>query len=175
METMPKNYPVGGDGKIILTKKVESLVDSVFKGMYDSRSVKAILEELDVPSYIFYRIIQEYPDIYSRYEMAQAARSEGLADEIIEIADTEPDPGKARNRIEARKWYASKMKPQKFGDRIDVNVNQTIDISSALSAARSRANMALSDRRNLLGDKKPEIPESTQVIDITDESDDPFS
>ena len=60
-------------------------------------------------------------------------------DEIIDIADTEIDPQRARNRIDARRWYASKMKPDKFGDRIDLNINAVVDVSSALLEARQRA------------------------------------
>ena len=33
------------------------------------------------------------------------------------IADTEDDAGKARVRIDARKWLAGKMKPKVYGDK----------------------------------------------------------
>lgn len=62
-------------------------------------------------------------ELVQQYDVAREMQAEAIADEVIEIADTEPDPQKARNRMDARRWYAGKMKPKKFGDR------QTIDLS----------------------------------------------
>jgi hypothetical protein len=55
---------------------------------------------------------------------AKYARSRELgllhrADEIVEIADSEPDPNKARVRVDARKWELSKLMPRIYGDKID--------------------------------------------------------
>jgi hypothetical protein len=38
-----------------------------------------------------------------------------LMDEILHIADTDPDPKRARIRIEARKWRVEKLAPKKYG------------------------------------------------------------
>jgi hypothetical protein len=46
-----------------------------------------------------------------------------VADEIIYIADTEPDPNKARVRIDARKWWASKVNKKDYGDRVSAEVS----------------------------------------------------
>jgi len=51
------------------------------------------------------------------YAQACQARSHAYADEIVDIADTEADPVKARNRISARQWFAAKHEPKKYGDR----------------------------------------------------------
>ena len=45
-----------------------------------------------------------------------------MADEIIQIADAEPDASKARNRIQARQWAASKLKPGQYGDTASLKV-----------------------------------------------------
>lgn len=46
-------------------------------------------------------------------------QAEAIADEAIDIADTcEPmDAQKARLQVDTRKWFASKMFPEKFADR----------------------------------------------------------
>ena len=46
-----------------------------------------------------------------------------LADEIVEIADTEPDPNRARVCIDARKWWASKVNKKDYGDRVSAEVS----------------------------------------------------
>lgn len=38
--------------------------------------------------------------------------------ELLGIADTEPDPQRARVQIDTRKWIMSKLMPKKFGDKI---------------------------------------------------------
>lgn len=54
------------------------------------------------------------------YAEAQRDKAHALVDEIISIADTDDDPKRARNRIDARKWVAGKYFAQVYGDRIAV-------------------------------------------------------
>jgi len=65
-------------------------------------------------------------------------RADILADEALTIADTENDAAKARNQIQVRQWLASKLHAKRYGDRIDLNVTQTIDIGTTLAEARAR-------------------------------------
>ena len=66
---------------------------------------------------------QEFAQLYARARRRQADRE---AAEIILIADTEPDPNRAKVRIDARKWHASKLDAPKYGDRIQ-NVHTGAD------------------------------------------------
>lgn len=61
----------------------------------------------------------------AQYARARDEQADHYADEITEIADTEEDPQKARVRIDARKWVASKLKPKKYGDKLDLDANVT--------------------------------------------------
>lgn len=54
---------------------------------------------------------------------AREEQAEHLAEEIVTIADTCTDPHKARLQIDARKWYASKLAPKKYGDKLDLNAH----------------------------------------------------
>lgn len=56
----------------------------------------------------------------AQYVRAREEQADYYADEIIEIADTEKDPNKARVRVDARKWVASKLKSKRYGDKVDV-------------------------------------------------------
>ena len=59
----------------------------------------------------------------AQYAYARDMLTEFYAEEIVEIADNEPDPTKARVMVDARKWIVSKLLPKKYGDRpADVNV-----------------------------------------------------
>lgn len=79
-----------------------------------------------------------HPEFSEQYARARADQADTLADEIQAIAD-EPMLGKKvttkangdvetvegdmiehrRLRVDARKWIAAKLKPKKYGDKID--------------------------------------------------------
>lgn len=65
-----------------------------------------------------YKWLGQYDAFRDSYARAREVQADVLADEIIEIADTEPDPNRARVMIDARKWLASKLRPKKYGDRV---------------------------------------------------------
>ena len=54
----------------------------------------------------------------NQYACAREAQADYIAEQTIDIADTETDPQVARVRIDARKWFASKVAPKKYGDKI---------------------------------------------------------
>ena len=60
-------------------------------------------------------------NLLDQYASARARQADYFADEIIDIADNEPDPQVARVRMDARKWHASKTAPKKYGDRIELD------------------------------------------------------
>jgi hypothetical protein len=80
-----------------------------------------------------YRWIASIPEFRELYTCAREDQAETLADQIQDIADEEPvmiaEEGKParvdngwvtwqRNRVDARKWIASKLKAKKYGDKV---------------------------------------------------------
>lgn len=120
---------------------------------------KALIKH-GVTQYAFYKYLRTCPSASQDYACAREARSEFFADEIIEIADTEVDAQKARNQIDARKWYTSKMAPQKYGERVDINLNSPIGIREALEEARAR----------VLHGRFAQSALPAQVVDITQQT-----
>ena len=59
------------------------------------------------------------------YARARVERADLLAEEILEIADTpctnQVEVAQQRNRLDTRKWLASKLAPKKYGDRLQVD------------------------------------------------------
>ncbi len=132
-------------------------IEKVLHSVYDLKSVRKSLIEHGVTPQDFYRYLHENPSQMEAYMLAQGAMAEDLAEEIVEIADNSSDPQKARNQIDARKWFASKIKPSKFGDRLELTLNQVVDLKSALNDALLRAG------------KEPimiDVP-TVQAIDVT--------
>lgn len=69
---------------------------------------------------------------------ARRMAAELRVDEMDDIAATEPDVNRARLRVDVIKWRASKEAAHVYGDRLELNVNQTVDIGAALAEARAR-------------------------------------
>lgn len=83
-----------------------------------------------------HRWLNEREDFRQLYARAREEQQEIFAAQVIEIADTEKDTAKARNMMDARKWYASRVAPKKWGDKleIDAKVETTTGPSEALTA-----------------------------------------
>ena len=121
-------------------KKVSKEVfEDIIKGISEGKTLRSLFSELSVHPMDLATYLSEVPDAQEKYDKARVINTETLAEDVISIADTEIDPARARNMIEARKWYASKLHPSKYGERIDINITKTVDIGSALIEARSRA------------------------------------
>ena len=89
----------------------------------------------------FFEWVAKDPAIKAKYEFAIQLRADGLADDILQIADdglndtyrdedgntrTDQDViARSKLRVDARKWLASKMAPKKYGDKLDITANVT--------------------------------------------------
>jgi hypothetical protein len=85
----------------------------------DGRTITSICSDSDMPSLdTVYSWLQRFPSFSEAYARAREAQQDTFAGQIIDIADTDDDPQRARNRIDARKWHAAKTAPRKYGDRV---------------------------------------------------------
>ena len=101
--------------------KQQAQFDTVCERIADGMSLRAICDGNDVPTAECIRLwlkADEDGDLVAQYARAREEQADHYADEIIDIADNEPDPQKARNRVDARKWVASKLKPKRYGERL---------------------------------------------------------
>lgn len=103
----------------------------------EGKSLRTICKAEDMPNADTVRLwLIEDATFAAHYTRAREEQADFYADEIIEISDTEEDANKARVRIDARKWVAGKLRPKKYGDRIDLtsadgsmSPKPTIDVS----------------------------------------------
>jgi hypothetical protein len=91
--------------------------------------------------------IQRHTEFSHQYARAKEEAADALAEEILDIADdgandwietNDPDnPGykangehiqRSRLRVDTRKWYASKLKPKKYGEKIDVDHSGSLSL-----------------------------------------------
>jgi hypothetical protein len=63
---------------------------------------------------------------------ARKLKAEKLAEEVIEISDgvdgsSNSEVSKARLQVDTRRWVASKLDPEMYGDKADTKINITIN------------------------------------------------
>jgi hypothetical protein len=76
-----------------------------------------------------YQWLERHTEFAEKYARARERQADRRADEVVVIADTEEDPQKARNRMDARKWHSSKLAPKKYGDRMHQEHSGSLTIS----------------------------------------------
>jgi len=82
---------------------------------------------------------QSDPLLRSQVAEAQQEGIHHTVDRLVNIQEEFDDPQVMRVVSDNIKWRASKLMPKVYGDRIDLNVTQTLDIKTALDEAKSRA------------------------------------
>lgn len=101
------------------SKYTKALAARICAHIADGRSLRSICREDDMPGMsTVFEWLADKPEFAEQYAHARDAQADALADEIVDIADTEEDAAKARVRVDARKWVASKLKPKRYGDRV---------------------------------------------------------
>ena len=90
--------------------------------LVNGSSLRTICSAPDMPAIsTVMKWLNDYPDFSEQYARARELQQDTYADEIIHIADNEPDTMKARVRIDARKWHASKLHYRKYGDKLELD------------------------------------------------------
>ena len=83
----------------------------------------------------FFRWLRKYPDFEKQYARAKQEAADAFAEDMLDIADDKrhdtviDENGNARAdsewinrsrlRVDTRKWLASKLKPKKYGEKIE--------------------------------------------------------
>ena len=111
------------------SKYSEKLADKMLEEIASGRSVIGMCREEDwTPNAdTWYRWLYRIEGLSDRYARAKAHQSEREADIILDIADnaTNQDYQVARLRVDARKWIASKLLPNKYGERTQIDHSST--------------------------------------------------
>jgi hypothetical protein len=120
------------------TKYSEEVANMICKNIAMGKSIKKISDEnptLFCMASVF-NWMTTYPDFLENYTRAKDEQAEFFAEQIIDIADdgindtyideatgqrrTDAEViARSRLRVETRKWAISKLKPKKYGDRVE--------------------------------------------------------
>ena len=119
---------------VVTPAAIEQVLTLVIEGQLLRQAAKL----LNLPESSLYRALHADPTLWANYKRARELGANAMAEQAVDIADNDVDAKRARNRIMVRQWLAGKLDPKTYGDRLDLNVTQTVDIAGALTEARSR-------------------------------------
>lgn len=119
----------------------EDTADKICEGLTSGRSLRSICADDEMPACsTVMRWLARNDEFRKQYAYAREVQADALADEILDIADDGSNDwmekhdsegasvgwqfnGEAARRsqirIDARKWLAGKMRPKKYGDKIE--------------------------------------------------------
>lgn len=97
------------------------IADQILERIANGESLRNIVRDEGFPSRpSIYGWLATNDAFANQYARACEDRADSYADEIAAIADDETIPADSRRiRIDARKWVACKLKPRKYGDKLD--------------------------------------------------------
>lgn len=128
------------------TTYTQALADRICEEIANGSSVRTVAksESMPAPSSIF-KWLREHKEFSEQYARACEERSEAMSEDILDIADDGTNDWmevnrrghqgwetngealqRSRLRVDTRKWLMSKMKPKKYGDRLDLNSESTV-------------------------------------------------
>lgn len=95
----------------------QAIFDRICALVADGKSVREACSLKGMPAReTFNKWRKRTPELQAQYDQAYKDYEDSCLQDIVYIADTEPDPAKARNRIDARKWELKIRNRKKFGD-----------------------------------------------------------
>ncbi len=116
----------------------QEVADTICERIAEGQSLRSILKNEGMPaSSTVFKWLIDYPDFSEQYTRAREAQADALFDEILSIADDgsndsytdeEGNPrtdhdviARSRLRVDARKWMAGKLRPKKYGDKLELS------------------------------------------------------
>jgi hypothetical protein len=120
------------------TKYSEQLADRICSQLASGMSARSVCAADDMPSMqTFWRWLRENQVFRERYAHAKDESADALVEQMLDIADDASgdfiDDGegnikfnhehvqRSRLRVDTRRWIAAKLRPKRYGDRVDMN------------------------------------------------------
>lgn len=130
---------------------IEEALVQIAMGATVKQACEHVLRGDEAP--VFYKLVLKDPIIKEMYDEARMIQAEKMAiDDVIEISDDSGNDetwdgkgnsaavNRSRLKVDSRKWIAGRLHWQRFGDKIqqEVNANVVVDHAARLEAARKR-------------------------------------
>lgn len=108
---------------------VKEVADDICQLIAQGESLRKICERPGMPSLsMVFRWLNEQAEFRDQYARARENQADFLLEEMLEISDlaTPEDVSVAKLRVDARKWYITKVAPKKYGDKVTQEISGTV-------------------------------------------------
>lgn len=111
----------------------QDLFDKLCERIAEGQSLRKACKSSDMPgtSSVF-RWLADDEKLREQYARARDAQADNLFEDCLDIADdaSPEEVAKARLRIDTRKWMAGKLRPKRYGDKLELDgqVGVTINL-----------------------------------------------
>lgn len=126
------------------------LADKICAQLADGDSMRTVCKPDDMPNKTtVFRWIRTNEEFRTQYARAKEESADSLTDEMLDIADNGENDWmlkhdkdgheawvangeamqRSRLRIDTRKWLASKLKPKKYGDKIQQEISGKLELT----------------------------------------------
>ncbi len=155
--------PTAVDPVLTTAQKCEAVgIEAICERIADCKTLQVIAEEIGISKGSLIVWLASKPDQYARAREAQAEKHAedmlAIADEVHVEAKYDGDDVKlvldatavARNRlrVDTRKWLAAKMAPKKYGERLNLDADVTVNELSPDERAKRIALLAAKLQKN---------------------------
>ncbi|AOE41937.1 ubiquitin carboxyl-hydrolase [Pantoea agglomerans] len=94
----------------------------------DGESLRKVCERPGMPAKAtVFRWLAQHEEFRDQYAKATETRTDAIFEEMFDIADSVAEEaaavGKARLRIDTRKWALARMNPKKYGDKVSQEID----------------------------------------------------
>lgn len=139
------------------TKYTQSLADKICQELAQGKSMRTVCNPDSMPSMqTVFSWLRTKQDFLEQYTRAKEESADALIEEMLDIADDGSNDlmtivkgnssyeienkevtNRSRLRVDTRKWIASKLKPKKYGDKLDMTTNGK-DLPAPIYAGKSK-------------------------------------
>lgn len=106
-----------------MVKFSEDITLQICERVAEGESIRAICKDRAMPAMsTVFKWLANDETFAEQYARAKEEQADRLFEQVLEIADgAKPDTvSVARLQIDARKWMAGKLRPKKYGDRLEL-------------------------------------------------------
>ncbi|ABC89900.1 putative terminase small subunit protein [Rhizobium etli CFN 42] len=144
------------------TKFSQALAEKICDRIADRESLRSICRDEDMPSkstVLSWLADEEKAAFRARYALAREIMADSFVDELVEIADDRSDDWvekknaagettgwqengeairRSQLRIATRQWVAEKLRPKKYGTKVEPEQSVTGEVSQLLEVVNGR-------------------------------------
>ena len=133
--------------------------ESAIKLALDGKSYIQTAQFLGISPQLFRLMRERDPSFALLLIQAREEAIDHLVTTVTDLVDQYDNPNAARAKFDAIKWRAAVTDPARYGDRLNLDVTQNIDMTKILRDAQSRLSPLLDQPHEAIESHESEVEE----------------